>query len=42
VRGWSLLLGVVLLVVVLAGLMVAASLWWPSPSAHAGAGLWQV
>jgi hypothetical protein len=36
VRGWSLLLGVVLLVIALTGLMVAATLWWPSAGAHAG------
>jgi len=36
VRGWSLLLGVVLLVLALTGLMVAANAWWPSTNAHAG------
>jgi hypothetical protein len=35
VRGWSLLLGVVLLILALTGLMVAANAWWPSTGAHA-------
>jgi hypothetical protein len=36
VRGWSLLLGVVLLILALTGLMVAANAWWPSTNTHAG------
>ena len=36
VRGWSLLLGVVLLVLALTGLMVAANAWWPSTNTHTG------
>jgi hypothetical protein len=35
VRGWSLLLGVVLLILALTGLMVAANAWWPSTGGHA-------